>query len=176
MPSFNGSSHLRYTGLGEGALTWLDLQATLKPTADDGLVVYNGHRGDGIGDFMALYLNGGRLEFAYDLGTGVAIATSHHRVSLGEWHEVRVSRTGRLAILEVDNQIPVEVMSPGAFTQLSLPQNLYLGGVPNFGAVSPKVRVRSAFVGCVQKVVINGRSVAILAEALGDVFSTVQSN
>ncbi|GJQ82652.1 hypothetical protein Trydic_g19669 [Trypoxylus dichotomus] len=167
VPSFNGSSHLRYTGLGEEALTWLDLQVTLKPTAEDGLIVYNGHRGDGIGDFMALYLNDGHLEFAYDLGTGVAIASSQHRVILGEWHEIRISRTGRLAILEVDNQIPVEVMSPGAFTQLSLPQNLYLGGVPNFGAVSPKVRVRSAFVGCVQKVVINGRTVAILAEALG---------
>lgn len=173
VPSFNGSSHLRYTGLGEEALTWLDLQVTLKPTADDGLIVYNGHRGDGVGDFMALYLNGGRLEFAYDLGTGAAITVSQHKVNLGEWHEVRVSRTGRLAILEVDNQIPVEVMSPGAFTQLSLPQNLYLGGVPNFGAVSPQVRVRSAFVGCVQKVVINGRTVAILAEALGNVILNI---
>jgi hypothetical protein len=81
--------------------------------------------------------------------------------------QVRVSRTGRLAILPVDNQLPSEVLSPGAFTQLSLPLNLYLGGVPNFGIVSPQVRVRTAFVGCVQMVRINGRTVPILAEALG---------
>lgn len=167
VPSFNGSSHLRYKGLAEDALTWLDMEITLKPNARDGLLLYNGQRADGEGDFMALYLNDGFIEFAYDLGTGVGIARTEHRVSLGEWHQIRVSRTGRLAILEVNNQIPVEVLSPGAFTQLSLPQNMYLGGVPNFGAVSPQVKVRKAFIGCIQKVVINGRPVPILAEALG---------
>ncbi|XP_060522277.1 pikachurin [Cylas formicarius] len=167
VPSFNGSSHLRYRGLAESALTWLDLEITFKPTTPDGLVIYNGHRMDGTGDFMGLYLNDGFVEFAYDLGTGAAVIRSNDRVELSEWHEVRLSRTGRLAILTVDNQLPVEVVAPGAFTQLSLPQNLYLGGVPNFGVVSPQVRVRSAFVGCIQKVQINGRTVAILAEALG---------
>lgn len=167
VPSFNGSSHLRYRGLGDDALTWLDLEVTLKPNAEDGLLLYNGHRTDGMGDFMALYLNEGFVEFAYDLGTGAGIARTQHKISLGEWHQIRVSRTGRLAILEVDSQLPAEVMSPGAFTQLSLPQNLYLGGAPNFGAVSPEVRIRRAFVGCVQKVTINGRQIPILAEALG---------
>ncbi|XP_019866819.1 pikachurin [Aethina tumida] len=167
VPSFNGSSHLRYRGLSDAALTWLDLEIIFKPTAPDGLMMYNGHRLDGMGDFMGLYLNDGFVEFAYDLGTGSTVARSRYRVSLGEWHKVRISRTGRLAILSVDNHLPVEVLSPGAFTQLSLPQNLYLGGVPNFGIVSPQVRVRTAFVGCVQKVQINGRLVAILAEALG---------
>ncbi|KAJ4447040.1 hypothetical protein ANN_09029, partial [Periplaneta americana] len=81
-------------------------------------------------------------------------------VSLGEWHELRVSRTGRLAILQVDNLAPTQAMAPGAFTQLSLPQNLYIGGVPNFDMVSPKVKVRTSFVGCIQK---------ILAAALGGV-------
>lgn len=116
---------------------------------------------------MSLYLTEGHVEFAYDLGTGAATLTSEHPVSMGEWHVVKVSRTGRLAILAVDNQTPTEVLSPGAFTQLSLPQNLYLGGVPNFGFVSHRVRSRTAFVGCVQKVAINGRTVPILAEALG---------
>lgn len=89
VPSFNGSSHLRYRGLGEEALTWLDFEITLKPTAPNGLILYNGHRGDGFGDFMALYLRDGCVEFAYDLGTGAGIVTSQHRISLGEWHRVR---------------------------------------------------------------------------------------
>ncbi|KAG5891301.1 hypothetical protein JTB14_000182 [Gonioctena quinquepunctata] len=167
VPSFNGSSHLRYRGLAESALTWLDFDITFKPTAPDGLMIYNGHRMDGTSDFMGLYLNEGFVEFIYDLGTGSVTAKSQYKLSLGEWHQVRISRTGRLAILSVDNQLPVEVLSPGAFTQLSLPQNLYLGGVPNFGIVSPKVKVRTAFVGCIQKVGINGRPLSILAEALG---------
>ena len=73
-------------------------------------------------------------------------------MTLGEWHELRLSRTGRLAILQVDSMAPTQAMAPGAFTQLSLPQNLYIGGVPNFDMVSPKVKVRTSFVGCIQKV------------------------
>lgn len=88
MPSFNGSSHLRYRGLGDSALTWLDFDITFKPTNPDGLILYDGHRIDGTSDFMSLYLNDGFVEFAYDLGTGAAVVKSEFRVTLGEWHEV----------------------------------------------------------------------------------------
>lgn len=88
VPAFNGSSHLRYKGLGEDALTWLDLEIVCKPTARNGLIVYNGNRGDGLGDFMALYLNDGFVEFAYDLGTGAGVVRSQYPVTLGEWHQV----------------------------------------------------------------------------------------
>lgn len=94
---------------------------------------------------------------------------SEYEVSLGEWHQVKISRTGRLAIMQVDSQPTTEILSPGAFTQLSLPQNLYLGGVPNYSSVSPKIKIRTSFVGCVQKVSINGNQLSILAEALGGV-------
>lgn len=62
VPFFNGSSYLRYRGLGEDALTWLELEITVKPTITNGLVLYNGHRADGFGDFMALYLDKVRLK------------------------------------------------------------------------------------------------------------------
>lgn len=69
----------------------------------------------------------------------------------------------------VDNQPYTEVLSPGAFTQLSLPQNLYLGGVPGYDTISSEINIKNSFVGCVQKVAINGVQVSILAEALGGV-------
>lgn len=72
VPSFNGSSYLRYPGLGSSVLSWLDIQVTLKPTSEDGVILYNGHRTDGVGDFMAIYIHGGHLEFTFDLGTGAA--------------------------------------------------------------------------------------------------------
>lgn len=97
VPSFNGSSHLRYRGLADEALTWLDLEITLKPTAPNGLILYNGHRTDGFGDYMALYLKDGFLEFSYDLGTGSAIVTSQLRIDLGEWHQV-CTYSGRKAL------------------------------------------------------------------------------
>lgn len=75
-------------GLGEDALTWLDFEIVFKPNAPDGLLIYNGHRSDGYGDFMALYLIEQYVEFAFDLGTGASVVTSKYRISLGEWHKV----------------------------------------------------------------------------------------
>jgi pikachurin len=72
VPSFNGSSFLRYEGLGSSALSWLELRLVFKPEAPDGLILYNGGRADGVGDFASLALIGGHLEFTFDLGTGPA--------------------------------------------------------------------------------------------------------
>lgn len=80
---------------------------------------------------------------------------------LGEWLEVRVSRTGRLASLEVEDKPPREILAPGAFTQLSLPLNLYLGGAPAPDFYSPKLKTTASFVGCVQSVTLNRREVSL---------------
>lgn len=88
VPSFNGSSHLRYRGLADTALTWLDVDITFKPNAPDGLILYDGNRIDGTSDFMALFLEDGYVKFVYDLGTGSAVAISNFRIMLGEWHQV----------------------------------------------------------------------------------------
>jgi hypothetical protein len=51
--------------------------STFKAESDEGLLLYNGDRDDGQGDFMAIFLNQGFLEFAFDVGNGVAIARYH---------------------------------------------------------------------------------------------------
>ncbi|XP_031831496.1 pikachurin isoform X2 [Nomia melanderi] len=169
VPSFNGSSYLRYPGLADTSLSWLELAVTLKPTAADGVILYNGHHSDATGDFIALYLSSGHVQFTFDLGTGPATLRSENPVRLGEWVEVLVSRTGRLASLEVEDDPPQEILAPGAFTQLSLPLNLYLGGAPSTDMYSPKMKTTASFVGCIQTVILNRREIGILAEALGGV-------
>ncbi|XP_066599302.1 pikachurin isoform X2 [Prorops nasuta] len=169
VPSFNGSSYLRYPGLADTSLSWLELAVTLKPSAPDGVILYNGHHSDATGDFIALYLSAGHVQFTFDLGTGPATIRSEYPVKLGEWVGVRVSRTGRMASLEVEDYPPQEILAPGAFTQLSLPLNLYLGGAPSPDMYSPKMKSTASFVGCIQTVILNSREVGILAEALGGV-------
>ncbi|XP_059473292.1 pikachurin [Neocloeon triangulifer] len=166
VPSFNGSSFLRYEGLGSSALSWLEIRLVFKPESADGLLLYNGGRADGVGDFASLALVGGHLEFTFDLGTGPATVRSRTVVSLHSWHEVLVSRTGRSAWLQLDTQPPSHASSPGAFTQLMLAQSLYVGGVPSLEIVSPKAKARSSFVGCIQKLEINSRPIRLLASAL----------
>ncbi|XP_034937288.1 pikachurin [Chelonus insularis] len=169
IPSFNGSSYLRYPGLGDSSLSWLELSITFKPLAPDGMILYNGYHKDGTGDFIALYLNNYHVYFTFDLGSGPATLRSKLPILLDKWLEVRVSRTGRLASLEIENESMQEIMAPGAFTQLSLPMNLFLGGAPSFKTFTFKVNVTANFIGCIQTIVLNYREIGILAEALGGV-------
>ncbi|XP_037077895.1 pikachurin-like [Pollicipes pollicipes] len=166
VPSFNGSSHLKFPGLGTSALSYLALELTIKPTGSDGIVLYNGLHDDGQGEFMAVSMRDGHVEFAFDLGAGVTFVRTTRPVTLHTWHEVHVSRTGREAVLKVDDQPAVVGRSHGGFTQLTLPQNLFLGGVANYNAVSSALFLKDGFQGCVQKLVINDKPVHVLAAAL----------
>ncbi|XP_046387763.1 pikachurin-like [Ischnura elegans] len=179
VPAFNGTSYLQHPGLDSFSVSsWLEIEITFKAQSLNGLLLYNGRQGDGVGDFVAMHLSHGILIFTFDLGTGSAHIRSTNQITLGTWHEARVSRTGRLAILSIDGQPGNRAMTPGAFTQLSLgPKHpLYIGGVPTEHAelISPKVAQHhaelmfgtpessgsttiSSFVGCIQKVVINNR-------------------
>ncbi len=68
------------------------------------------------------------------------------------WLSARATRTGRLGLLSVEGQEAASGTAPGAFDELSLPGNLYLGGVPAFAPVAAAIPVRTNFRGCVQKV------------------------
>lgn len=100
-----------------------------------------------------------KMQILWDLNE-IFCCRSESPVKLGEWVEVRVSRTGRLASLEVEDEPAQEVLTPGAFTQLSLPLNLYLGGAPSSEIYSPKMKTKSSFVGCIQTVILNRREVS----------------
>lgn len=169
VPSFNGSSYLRFPGLANDHLSYLDVQVVFKPLSPQGVFFYNGAKMDGTGDFVSLQMTDGHVEFRFDLSTGTAVLRSPYPVALGEWHLVKASRTGRLGILVVDNQPTVEAHSPGAFTQLSLPLNLYLGGVPDPKETALGADVTQSFVGCVQRLTINNRPMRLMQEALSGV-------
>lgn len=169
VPKFGGSSYIRYPGLGEAALIWLEIELVFRPTSKEGLLLYNGNRNDGQGDFMAIFLNQGFVEFAFDLGNGITIARSSRPVSMGDWHNLTVSRTGREVFLSIDNQKETRGVSSGAFTQLSLDQNLWLGSVPDYSILSAYLPITQAYEGCIQKVIINGLPIELLSSAISGV-------
>lgn len=85
---------------------------------------------------------------------------------MDEWHTIIISRTGREGTLQVDDEPIISALSSGAFTQLSLSLNLFIGGVPDVKDVAHDMAVNGMFVGCIQKVVINNRQLQLMAEAL----------
>ncbi|XP_064476883.1 pikachurin-like [Ornithodoros turicata] len=169
VPSFNGSSFLRFPGLGNDHLSFVELKMVVKPLSPHGVFLYNGCKMDGTGDFLALQMVNGFVECSFDLGTGTAVIRSEEPVALGEWHTVWMSRTGRLGSLQVDDQDRVDVEAPGAFSQLSLPLNLYMGGVPDVRETAQGAAIAQSFVGCIQEVSLNGRPVLLMQESLSGV-------
>ncbi|XP_039955222.1 uncharacterized protein LOC120771342 [Bactrocera tryoni] len=165
VPAFNGSSYLRYAPLGDSALIWLELKIILKAEQPDGLILYSGSTKHG--DFIALSLSGGFVEFVFDLGSGPAIVRSEYPLSIGQWHTVKVSRTARLAVLKIDTYPEVMTISSNGFWHLSLPENIFLGGVNHEDKLPLDLKSKPFFVGCIQKIDINGHSLAIISEALG---------
>ena len=64
-----------------------------------------------------------------------------------------MTRTGRTGHLYVDDDEVTEGMSQGAFTQLTLTLDMFVGGHRNFDEVAKKADISSPFSGCIQKVI-----------------------
>ncbi|XP_049881213.1 pikachurin-like [Pectinophora gossypiella] len=174
VPRFNGSSYLRLPGLGTAAQAWLDIQITLKPTSGDGLVLYNAEHASGDGDFFSLHLRDYYVEFAFDLGSGIALVRSAYTLEPNTWHRISVSRSGRRASLRVRSMsihdatdATRSVVYRGPARHLTLKQPMLLGGAPH--PLPPRLALRRSFSGCVGQLVINDEELAVVSTALGGV-------
>ena len=58
-----------------------------------GLIFYDSQVPLGQGDFISFGLSDGYAEFRFDVGSGPTIMRSHERLSMGDWHTVKISRT-----------------------------------------------------------------------------------
>jgi len=169
VPSFSGTSYLQYIGLRRTVLSFTEIEIVFKADDRNGLLLYNGYTSDRSGDFISLGLVNGYLEYRFDLGTGPAIIRSRQPISLHQWHVVRASRTGRDGYMQIDNQAAVEGLAKGAYTQLTLTLDLFIGGHRNFDEVAKNAQQSQAFKGCIQKVIINERPMRMVEEAINGV-------
>ncbi|XP_047539508.1 pikachurin-like [Vanessa atalanta] len=172
VPKFNGSSYLRLPGLGNAAQSWLEIEITLKPTNGDGLLLYDAEHPSGDGDFFSLHLRDYFVEFAFDLGSGIALVRSAYPLEQNKWHRVSVSRSGRRAALRVRSRDATEdatrsVTSRGAARHLTLRQPMMLGGAPH--PLPQRLALRTSFSGCVGRLVINDEELSVVSSALGGV-------
>ncbi|XP_075762396.1 basement membrane-specific heparan sulfate proteoglycan core protein isoform X5 [Pelodiscus sinensis] len=141
-----------------------EIQITFRPdTADalilySGMLLYNGQQKSTGADFVSFGLVGGRPEFRFDAGSGMATIRHPAPLRLGEFHTVRLYRNLTQGSLALDSHPPVNGTSQGKFQGLDLNEELYLGGYPDYAAVS-KSGLSSGFVGCVRQLLIQGREV-----------------
>uniref|UniRef100_I3LGD9 Agrin n=1 Tax=Sus scrofa TaxID=9823 RepID=I3LGD9_PIG len=164
LADFNSFSYLELKGLhtferdlGEK----MELEVVFLARGPSGLLLYNGQKTDGKGDFVSLALHNRLLEFRYDLGKGAAVIRSKEPVALGVWTRVSLERNGRKGAMRVGDGPRVLGESPKSrkvpHTILNLKEPLYIGGAPDFSRLARAAAVSSGFDGAIQLVALNGR-------------------
>ncbi|XP_076855295.1 pikachurin isoform X2 [Brachyhypopomus gauderio] len=147
-------------------LSFMEFDVTFYPAGPDGTLLYSYDAAST--DFLSIILVGGYVEVRFDCGSGVAVIRSEKVVRMNTWHDLRVSRTAKNGILQVDDQPPVEGRAEGAFTQIKCSSPLYIGGVPDYDITKSNAGVIRAFSGAIQKITLNDNAVAMTTgQALG---------
>ncbi|KAJ3585960.1 hypothetical protein NHX12_012366, partial [Muraenolepis orangiensis] len=124
-----------------------------------GMIVYNGQRRSTGADFMSLGLVGGRLEFRFDVGSGMATIRDPNPLKLGEFHTVELYRNLTLGSLSVDGGDAINGSSQGKFQGLDLNEELHVGGYPNYTLIHKTAGIKSGFVGCIRQLIIQDEEV-----------------
>ncbi|XP_041062394.1 basement membrane-specific heparan sulfate proteoglycan core protein isoform X1 [Carcharodon carcharias] len=149
-----------------------EIRITFRPdTADalllySGMIIYNGQKQTTGADFISFALVGGRPEFRFNVGSGMATIRHPNPISLGEYHTVVLYRNLTQGSLFVDNDLPVNGSSQGNFRGLDLNEELYVGGYPNFDNISKVTGSNSGFMGCIRQLIIQGDEVIFSAPGL----------
>ncbi|ESO88861.1 hypothetical protein LOTGIDRAFT_219009 [Lottia gigantea] len=165
-PAFNKTSFISYPTIKKGLLQ-MNAKIMFKANSlDDGIILYNAQQQDGRGDFVAILIKDGHIEYKYDTGSGIAKLRSRRPVQLGEWTSVVAEREGRDGTLMVNNEEPVNVTSAGKTIGLNLKRPLYLGGVDPQDSISSSVGTLSGFVGCIAELKINNEVIDLIKDAI----------
>ncbi|XP_069039964.1 basement membrane-specific heparan sulfate proteoglycan core protein isoform X5 [Lepisosteus oculatus] len=141
------------------------IKVTFRPDTVDGLIlyagmiIYNGQKRTTGADFISLGLVGGRPEFRFDVGSGMATIRYPTPLTLGEFHTVELFRNLTQGSLTVDDNLPVSGSSQGKFQGLDLNEELYVGGYPDYDSISKTTGLKSGFVGCIRQLIVQGEEV-----------------
>ncbi|XP_047235897.1 basement membrane-specific heparan sulfate proteoglycan core protein isoform X4 [Girardinichthys multiradiatus] len=124
-----------------------------------GMILYNGQRRTIGADFISLGLVSGRLEFRFDVGSGMATIRDPNPIKLGEFHTVELHRNLTEGFITVDGGEPISGKSQGKFQGLDLNEELHVGGYPNYTSIAKTAGIKTGFVGCIRQLVIQGEEV-----------------
>ncbi|KAK0077851.1 hypothetical protein PV326_009744, partial [Microctonus aethiopoides] len=162
IPQFTGDGFLELPCL-EGVGKAFSIELWFLTRATDGLLLYNGQLNNGRGDFISLNLVHGKIQFRFNLGSGIANISSPDTVSLDTWHCVRISRLGREGLLQLDEGTIARGFSGNPLAELNLEMPLYIGGVKHWREVHRLAGAWTGLVGGVQRLMVNDRTYQNLA-------------
>lgn len=144
----------------------LDIEISFKPEDKNGLILYNGQRKDGAGDFFSFGLTNGVPHFRFDVGSGPVTIKAERPIQMSKWSTVKLKRDKGGGTMEVVNeQGPFSGSHSGIYEGLDLIESMYVGGVPNFGQIHRGTGHTKGFVGCISELIISGRKQLLLRDS-----------
>ncbi|XP_008185835.2 agrin [Acyrthosiphon pisum] len=158
-PEFNGKNSFLSIPLTEDLRRTTRLELWFGTTSDTGLLLYSGQSYTGQGDFISVYLSGGRVRLTYDLGNGKTNITTDERiVFLPQWNLLKIKRFDNQASIQLNNGNVTTISSSSPLVELNLELPLYIGGVPDTIMLGQESIADKPFNGIVQRVILNEKT------------------
>ncbi|OQV20149.1 Agrin [Hypsibius exemplaris] len=148
VPSFGGKSYFELRPI--SGYTQMTIELEFKSHVLDGILLYNGQKPDGSGDFVSLSLNNGFVEFRFDLGDGPAVIRSATPITLEKRHRIIAKRFNQDGMLRLDGHPEVLGRCSGVRQFLDLEDSLFIGYVPTSNpSVFDRIGTKMGLVGCI---------------------------
>ena len=118
------------------------------PSSPNGLLFYYGDHTHNI-DFFSVALIRQRVEYRFELGSMMPGILISDPVDMDSWHYVVVTLDGTRGTMAVDGGAEVRGDSEGTLTVLNAAGDIFVGGVSDYGTVSPHAGTDVGLTGCI---------------------------
>jgi len=140
-----------------------EFQIEFKTTGSEGVLLYV--TGAKQIDFVAIFMQEGRLYYFWNNGGKTAMGRREQTVNDGNWHRVVVSRSEKTGSMSIDNEPEILMTSQGEESILNVKSPIFIGGLSddiskgarnNLKVPNNLLSVTSSFPGCLRNLVVQG--------------------
>ncbi|VDI67121.1 agrin [Mytilus galloprovincialis] len=165
---FDGETYLQYSNeISEESAAQRSNKYFIKfrTLKSNGLILYQNGKSNVLGDYLAIAIVRGRVEFSYNLGKqsekDLHIIRSSVDIDDGGWHKILAERHEREGTLKVDNEKLITDSSTEGASQLDTNGILLIGGKTRVNIELPE-DYNQGFMGCIQQVLVNDRELHLV--------------
>ena len=165
-PLLGGNSYMTFSPITNARVN-LTISLYIRPTADNGLILFNSFSNTDFSEYIYLFIINGFVEFGYDNGIGSepVMIKSDVQLQLDEWHYIEANKYVHTGSLVVNNRQPILGQSFGTLMSLSLGGSLWVGGIDEVTDISSVPDTLSGFRGCIDWLTINSEPIDLISDA-----------
>lgn len=154
---FGYNSRLEYNKIPAANSLKSNYSLEFKTTEDSGLLYYVSSA-DHV-DFVGIYLKDGRVNVAFNSGSGVTRISSRVAYNDGMWHKVQFTRMNKNGHIRIDDKEALSGNSPGATSSIEVVPPHFVGGLDPGSTTKASRNLEgkvNSFAGCLRNIAHNG--------------------